>query len=609
MFRPKSTLRSLVLLAAALCAAQTASSGPPASAKEAEFGRFVISGTVSDAAQVDVMVEDDLGQPLDGGLYDLKDGAFESTLPFPLGVSARIHIKALDQKGEKIAESSVLAQFNDLRPAASQVRLESRSGESLGTVVVSPVSLKLTRIETFETGLMRYEVRAADVDGRAIELPAEQVNWSVKYPEKISWMPCASGGACIEFRVPVNGKLIVRPELNACVQNNTCLFGAFDPTPSQPVNGYRAISAGNEHACALTFDGRILCWGNNANSRLGRTTSDTCSLGAGPIAGTVPCGKTPQEINCPGGGAPCRYVALDAGLSHTCAIDTAGAAWCWGDNMSSQLGFRCAAEDKDPNCKATATPRKVIVPFTPGEGVPVFSSVSAGVAHTCAVSTLGNVYCWGANFDGQLGSPGLDAPRIVPSSNRYATVSAGFTHTCAVVTSGDLDCWGTNVELQIRPFNTSDTFSPTSVRGFHPGLVGKVTRVATNRFATCAHADVSGVVCWGNGIAGDNISNSATQMADLELGLVDHAPNVSSWTLLESCAITSGTVLCGSGAATLAQVSRFNSGFTDGTVGDGFECAVRSNGNASCWGVDNRMGQMGDGSTVAHATPGRVLGP
>ena len=44
MFRPKSTLRSLVLLAGALCVAQSASSGPPASAKEAEFRRFVFSG-------------------------------------------------------------------------------------------------------------------------------------------------------------------------------------------------------------------------------------------------------------------------------------------------------------------------------------------------------------------------------------------------------------------------------------------------------------------------------------------------------------------------------------------------------------------------------------
>jgi alpha-tubulin suppressor-like RCC1 family protein len=41
---------------------------------------------------------------------------------------------------------------------------------------------------------------------------------------------------------------------------------------------------------------------------------------------------------------------------------------------------------------------------------PVFRSISAGANHTCGVTTSSRAYCWGSNFLGQLGSPGLDSP-------------------------------------------------------------------------------------------------------------------------------------------------------------------------------------------------------
>jgi len=603
MFRPKSTLRSLVLLAGALCVAQSASSGPPASAKEAEFRRFVFSGSVQGAATLDVLVEDDVGQPLDGGLYELKDGVFESTLSYPIGVAARLHVKALDRKGELIAENSVLASFDGTNAGASVVSLEPRDGGPLGTVVVSPWSLKVAPLDSDEPGLLRYELRAQDVDGRVVEIPTENVSWSVTYPEKTDWSPCKSGANCIEFRLPLIDKSTSRPEVVACVRNQTCLVGATVIDPSR-VAGYSAISAGHEHACALTRDSRIFCWGRNQNQELGRVTSELCRFPSPGLTSLFACGPTPHEINCPAGSS-CRYKALDAGLNHTCAVDLAGAIWCWGMNDMGQLGFACA-QVTDPDCLATATPRKVIIPGPRGFTQPTFWSVSAGEAHTCAVSTVGSVFCWGENSSQQLGSPGGREPRVVPSSSRYLWVSTGSLQTCAVTSAGDLDCWGTNLGNVIVPTFRSDVIPPSSVRANHPGLVGRVTRVAAGRFGTCAHSDGGGIVCWGDTITGtDHPVSAASVVADLELGA--SAPLLLSTDNV--CAISSDLVLCGARLGSVAQVAGSTSGFFDTTVGGRFECGVKSGGEAFCWGDHNEFGQLGDGGTTFHKTPGRVLGP
>jgi alpha-tubulin suppressor-like RCC1 family protein len=42
-------------------------------------------------------------------------------------------------------------------------------------------------------------------------------------------------------------------------------------------SGVLAVSAGVEHACAITSDGRILCWGHNTYGQLGDGTQ-TSSL-------------------------------------------------------------------------------------------------------------------------------------------------------------------------------------------------------------------------------------------------------------------------------------------------------------------------------------------
>ena len=77
-------------------------------------------------------------------------------------------------------------------------------------------------------------------------------------------------------------------------------------------------------------------------------------------------------------------------------------------------------------------------------------AVSVGDRHSCAISYIGNVQCWGDNSMGQLGVgfPGNNPPIYHPSLSATAingatSISAGLFHTCALL-MGLVYCWGDN---------------------------------------------------------------------------------------------------------------------------------------------------------------------
>ncbi len=87
-------------------------------------------------------------------------------------------------------------------------------------------------------------------------------------------------------------------------------------------------------------------------------------------------------------------------------------------------------------CSAVGCARHFAVrPSTSSES-PTFTIVSAGQDHTCALTADGDVYCWGANADGQLGIGASDKlphpkPLRVASGIKFKVVSAGYRHTCS----------------------------------------------------------------------------------------------------------------------------------------------------------------------------------
>jgi hypothetical protein len=96
--------------------------------------------------------------------------------------------------------------------------------------------------------------------------------------------------------------------------------------------------------------------------------------------------------------------------------------------------------------------------------------LSAGGAHTCARTTSGAAKCWGAGNYGRLGN-GAESDVNTPvgvsgMSSGVAAISAGVYHTCALTTSGAAKCWGRGLQGRLGNGATSDSLTPVDVTNF-----------------------------------------------------------------------------------------------------------------------------------------------
>ena len=238
-------------------------------------------------------------------------------------------------------------------------------------------------------------------------------------------------------------------------------------------SGVSVVSVGGYHTCALTGAGGVKCWGSNFAGQLGNgTTSDT---------------GTPEDVI----GLSRDVSAVSAGGQHTCALTGAGGVKCWGSNSSSQLG------------NGTTTNGAVqtdVIGLSSG-----VSAVSAGGYHTCALTSAGGVKCWGDNAVGQLGNgttSGSATPvDVIDLSSGVSAVSAGWAHTCAITVLGGVKCWGSNGAGELGTGTRGGSLTPTDVSGLSSG----VGAISAGSGQTCALTRAGGVKCWGigdNGLMG-----------------------------------------------------------------------------------------------------------
>jgi alpha-tubulin suppressor-like RCC1 family protein len=284
------------------------------------------------------------------------------------------------------------------------------------------------------------------------------------------------------------------------------------------------------------------------------------------------------------------YYQVSTGDSHTCAITTAGRAYCWGNNEDGELG--------DGTRTARTRP-------TPVAGNLVFRNLSAGYAHTCGVTTDFVAYCWGKGLDGQLGTGPPTTPHLTPArvagGLKFRTVLAGIAHTCALTeTTQRAYCWGNNSWGQLGDGTTTERDIPVPVAGDR-----RFRQVSAGGLHTCAVTPTGPAYCWGFDLDGQ-LGDGSTPVTRLRPSLVagGHVFTQISAGLRNTCAVTStfrafcwGGPPNGDGTMEPRFTPRAVSGaisFRRVTAGDNHMCGETVDSKAYCWG-NGFNGSLGTG--------------
>ena len=239
------------------------------------------------------------------------------------------------------------------------------------------------------------------------------------------------------------------------------------------------VSCGPEHAAAVTAHGLLYSWGSGDRGRLG-IGSEVDAWAPQQVADLV--GK--------------RVVQVACGTVHTLALTVRGELFVWGGARSGKLGLGGVGF-----CDTFVQKTRSGQPFVPRpKSLSALASmhvshISAGRAHSLAVTEQGALYTWGCGKDGKLGHGGVEAewlPRRVSSMLTVEVVQAscGREHTAATTGTGWLFSWGRGVRGKLGVGSEEDIDRPARVTRV-PGPVYQVSCGRHHTLAIVGHKPVS----------------------------------------------------------------------------------------------------------------------
>ena len=372
----------------------------------------------------------------------------------------------------------------------------------------------------------------------------------------------------------------------------------YDKLIPKPVTGshlFASLALGDSHSCGLKNDGSVFCWGDNTYGALGNGTS-------GPnVVSTVPIPITSYR----------KFKQITAG-NHTCGLDVSGDIYCWGENDFAQLGNITTDNSSIPKrYKSPMYELLLGLEYTDGKATNGLHSIGNGSPsrhHSCGLNNDGAAYCWGLNSDGQLGDGTSGStssiPSLVAGDHVFSAISEGYNHTCAMKSDGSVFCWGSGASGSLGDGSNS---SLATVPG--PVLGGHVfTDITLGHAYSCSLKVDGSAFCWGNNTRGQlGINSTINQTSPIEVN-GDHAFASIDLGYQHSCGVeVNGTTFCwGSNSSgqlgdnttndQLVPTQIFGSDlFTSISLGAQHTCGLQIEGSIMCWGNNDNQ-QLGLGT-------------
>lgn len=191
------------------------------------------------------------------------------------------------------------------------------------------------------------------------------------------------------------------------------------------LDGVKAIAAGGMHTLAVDANGTVLAWGQNSMGQLGMNNTTPSASVATPVTGVT------------------QATAVAAGGEFSLALDSSGNVWAWGNNAYGQLGNGKTESSPSPAKVQTGIetpdpedPNKTIITLIDLSNI---VAIAAGGSHALAIDAAGNVWAWGYNYFGQLGT-GDAVNRTsavkVTTDGAAGKIAAGLAHSLVLTSTG-----------------------------------------------------------------------------------------------------------------------------------------------------------------------------
>ena len=324
-------------------------------------------------------------------------------------------------------------------------------------------------------------------------------------------------------------------------------------------SGFVFIETGPAATCAFRHNGELYCWG------------EVRAIGSMRELGNFV--EIPKRVP-----TSLRFKQISIGSNAMCAVTYELEPYCWGTGRKGETGSGAVLFHE------SSVPLRVA-------GGHRFKEVSAGWEHSCGLTPDGIAYCWGRNFEGQLGTGELEfavewVPVRVATDLRFKQLQAAGSNTCGLTIDGDMYCWGRREYLG-DPKYTEHQATPQRIN------VPKLRMFDSANDDPCGITLDDQLYCWTNKV--EHIA-VVGRVADVTVGGY------------ETCAVQiGGNVVCWKTNETPQPVDpAAGMRFRQIAAGSNHLCGLTDTGAAYCWG-SGTYGQLGNGTRGMAPSPSRVL--
>ena len=352
-------------------------------------------------------------------------------------------------------------------------------------------------------------------------------------------------------------------------------------------SGVMSVSSRGDHTLALMNDGTVWAWGQNAFGQLGNRTTGANAANPVQVSGLS------------------GIVALGAGLSHNLALKSDGSVWGWGFNgNASEIGAGSATAQTD------------LPAYVPG--LSNVTAVAAFKSHYLALDGTGTLWTWDDVHPGQISDGTLisGSPTPVPvagfSGVSLTAIACGANFNLALDNHGQVWAWGDNQYGELGSGNNVSNQTPQLVMTSSGPLTGIVS-IACGARTGYALDNSSSKYLWswgynydgelGNSDSGFNNTNLAAQTLSnivsitagtYTAGAISGTGVVSLWGFNVNSGM-GGNFVPGAYTATPAAISGLTG--VSALEINYYHILALTSGGISCWGL-NADGQLGNGTTT-----------